>query len=766
MIQLTNTSNLYTYIFGEYITVAQNNTATLEFTETNTDCTLTSITPSTVSLPVNPTSLTSVTVTSVLDCAPEDDESNSATYYYEVVSPKVIYNRVNESTSIVFTDVTTVETYDHVHDIPVTNNTWIENPGIRGAILIQKLDEDSNTWNTLGYMPIGGQLTLTSLDETLCQYRAVLNIRAIEGCGGHSPLIFEAIGETFTVRGRYYEEANPYLKEIIGDELKSYYCKKEKILTVEINQQLQIMFDSYNIDYTYQYFFSETNTDLRNFLYNSPSMSLVGSGVTIFPCALQTVTFYGCENEFIDGILETQTCAANPTIINGDYNEDDYNEDNYLVDEVISPTGPGVYTETFEYTLEVIRPNIIEPVIQTDCTYCVTVVDDTAICNPCMSGTVEYQYKTLNGDDWCEIKTIETLQTFTQCLCSADTYLLRNRYTYIEKGCGCNPDKLVFQTEWYEYDINLLEYKPTLDLEDTECCYIEGSEFTIQPTILTPNNTFCTTNPVLTYSVFDWNKELKIWEEVGALQTTYTIDLTNANWNNLEQYILTLTNLELKPYKVIAELTNCCSTTKIERYINMCPALQIVKDCDPEFIKDNREADSLPCDCTLYHITNHSIKDTYTIDVYHTGFKAIVDTITIAPLDSIEYKFTDDGIYTFTVNNITNTEVEKFVLIKYMFCKIDKCFTDLLKDILCAPANTDCLCEDQDVKKDRDRLNKMMTVYQTWMRFIEKEYNLNVRYTPIDITYRLKEFVEDNSVYNKMLNLCEPCADNTNGCCS
>jgi hypothetical protein len=764
MIQLTNTNNLYTYIVGEYITVAQNNSVTLNFIEDSLVCPLNNITPSSLILPIVPTNLTAIVVNSTLDCTPDPDINNTRTFYYEIINPKVIYHKVDKTSQIVFTDVSSVPTFSHTHSIPVLNNTWIRNPFFnRGRIEIQRFDTLTSAWVNVGYLPLNGTLVVNSLPDEVCQYRAILRIHEIVGCGGVSPVTFEAIGDTFTVKGGYYEEDNPYIKEINGELYKHYYCKKDKVLTVELDKHVEVLFDTYNDHYIYEYYYSNTNITLPSFVYNSASKSLIGSGDAPLACFNAVVNFYGCSNEFIDGILTTTTCVASPSIIPGEYS-DEYSGTEYFTDQLGDPlVDPNTYVETLEFRLEIVRPNILSTT-QLDCSYCFNIQDGTILCNPCLLGLVEYEYKTPNGLEWCKLKTVNPETLFNHCFCNEDPILLRNRYSYLEKGCGCNPDTLVFETDWYEYTIDPVEYKPSFDLQDTDCCYIEGSGFTIQPTNLDLNASFCNNRATLTYFLYEWNKDVKIWEEIGETRTVYNINDTVTGWDNLEQYIFTLNQLKLQAYKIVATLSNCCYTSTVERYINICPALQIVRDCDTEFIKDNRSTDTLPCDCQLYHITNHSTTDSYELKIYHTGYKALTDTIIIAPLDSIEYKFTDDGIYTLTVKNLTNLNVEDYVLTKYVFCIIDKCYTDILKDILCS-FNPDCMCEDQELIKDQSRLRKIMAMYQTWMRLIEKDYNLTVRYTPVDVTFRLKEFEENHSLYQKILTFCKPCVDGNKNCC-
>ena len=273
MINITTPSNLRLFISGNFITVARGFDQLINFTN-NIPVTL----PDTVSQ-IPPSFLisasTTVQATNGITQAirASDSYTESLTYTYEVIEPKVVYERIPGSSCIRFIDVTARATYSHIHTIPVINNTWMTNPGInRGRVIIEKQDPLTGLWTTVGSVPLNGSATVCNLSDTICNYRTRFEHRLVANCGGTSPLIFEAIGQIFTLRAYFYHSENPYIKSVYSEfDYKYVWCEDSNYLTLETGINYDIQFTSDNIGYIYMYNSSLLDPDIPNLVYDSDS---------------------------------------------------------------------------------------------------------------------------------------------------------------------------------------------------------------------------------------------------------------------------------------------------------------------------------------------------------------------------------------------------------------------------------------------------------------------------------------------------------------
>lgn len=816
MIRLDNVPDLGLYISGNHITVAKDNAVTLNFSETDTTCTAT-VTPSTVSIAGTLLNLTEVIVTSDLVCAnPINDSSSTETYNYEVIDSKVIYQRIDKSTGLMFIDVSGVSTYNHLHNIPISNTTWIQNPqivnGNLGGIVIEKYNDITNNWDVIGVAPIGGSFTYYSNidkdDNITCRFRSRFEIRQRRNCGGTSPLLFQAQGDEFDVILKYYEEDNLYIKDIITsteDKNKYNLCKAKDTsldyLTVEVDKQIEVFYDSYNIDYVYNYLESSSSLEFEPIpalTYNQGNRSIVGRITDLeprTPTKMVHVEFIGCQNRFIDGKLTINSvCGDGVPETAGDFNCNNYSDDFYKnCADVINPS---IVVESKQLNIEGVRPNILH-LIQEDCTYCLNITDNTIIENPCLRGKVLYQYKTSLNGDWCEfnpIKNILPLSSFTNCFCEAGTVYFRNKYKYEEvHTCSCHhkhdeavEHDILFETDWYEYTTEVLEYKPKIEatiINEDNCCTTLDSTvdqyIDIVPNIIEINDFFCSdlvprVLSTLTYTLELYNQDDSIWELIEEYKLNINIDdydvtdpiITDPTILSNYQYRINKDILEQGGYRVRYVLENCCAEVEEVLFINLCDSLTIRRECDIF----TPEEDFNECDCYNHVINNYSPTDTYIIEVFNTNLKTVVDTVTVLPNTELNYKFVEDGIYTLSIRNTKDIDAigkysNPYIVPVFVFCAVNKCYTNLVKDILCS-YNADCDCENEDLVKDRFRLNKIMALYQTWMRLIEKDYYLMSRYNAIDIEKKLETFNRLNKVHEQLLNFCEPCNNGTkSNCC-
>lgn len=659
---------------------------------------------------------TTYTATASRSC---DGVTDSEIYNYEVISPKIVYQRIDNSTRVMFIDVTRLSTYNHLHNIVVNNTAWMQNPDlIRGRILIQKADVNgvfapANVDNVfpdiIGSMSLGSQVVLDNLPETPCLYRAIYEIRLIPNCGGTSPLVFQAIGDAFEFKSYFYTIPSPY-STVVGEDNKYLHwldtLTNTDYVTSEIDRVFTVNVNSANIDYKYKYVTSSaSNLPVPNVSYFVGDKKIEGFFDDITPLFNSIVTFNGTEKQFING---------------------------QLIDTVIA------FTETKSIWLEGVRPTALFE--QVDCSYNELLTDTTVVDNPhwIMRGVVKYEIYNEDTEQWEKLIDLTKLATYIIKNCSIGEYRIRNKFVLraIPNCGGTSP--IIFETEWYEYLYNVLEYKPFLSIPTSECCHTINKAISAIPLSLILNNNSCPTIPInpnqIKYELYKYNRTTRLYEIVNTTTIPVVTPIVLANY----EYVFT--PVELTNYKLVATLYNCCTAIVKEEYYNICEAVRITNN-----------------DCNIYKLENTSLVDTYNIEIKNVITNVVINT-TLKPNETKQYTLSD-GIYTI---GFGTTSVLKYKVV-YVYCTIESCYMKSIRDLLCRMRDCKECKSIEDVKRLAE-LSEFRALYQAWMKAIEVDYRLEISYTIVDITNKLNEFKDNNLLYKYLLQYCEPCNKQIENC--
>jgi hypothetical protein len=770
MITITPINNINVFITNNWITVARGSGAHLISLTSNVNTVCPGPFPSPIVwVPSNPISINSSTTfnaISTLFSATTPCDLQNLTINYEVIEPKVIYERIAGTTSINFIDVTTKSTNSHTHSIPVSNTTWMQNPNItRGRIAIEKFNTTTSLWEIVDYVPLNSQKIVKGLTETTCIYRTRFEYRLIANCGGTSPLIFEAIGQSFNLSAYLYETPSPNITKVestSGTKIFSCYQNNKYYITTEANNIFTIYFKSSNIGYTYTYGSSSictipTPNFIPNLTYFTADFKLTGRFTNAWPLQQHKNQFTGTATTFINGILVT---------------------------------GVTPYQESISFYLESIKPTLNFNT-QQNCNLLYTVCDDSKITNPCLIDKIDFYIEKKTSNVWNSCFNSKPGSCYTTDACSTGIQTLRTKLKYVSyvktDSCGCDSTptpKTEFETDWYEYTFNILDYKPIIELPVLNCCYPVNSVLNIIPTSLDPNNDkqdsieewywsegYCDdlvtqvahpdtlidliTTPAVTcvvgqtstliYQYYSWNYKTSTWLENVAKKLTYVVPdplitpIVLANFN----YSLTLDKLGAG--KVIATHTNCCTKTVKELLINTCKSVELLKDCYNT---------TTLCDCTKYKFVNNSPTNNYTITINKSinGVFTQIDQFTLNSSLTKDYTF-QDGVYKINYLN-TTIATDNWVELEYVFCAIDKCYTDFLSKAICCSNDT---CNDKICEDTKYKTNKIMALYQMYMMLVQEEQKLNQVYTEIDITNKLTTITKLDDLRKKLEELCIPC---------
>jgi hypothetical protein len=290
-----------------------------------------------------------------------------------------------------------------------------------------------------------------------------------------------------------------------------------------------------------------------------------------------------------------------------------------------------------------------------------------------------------------------------------------------------------------EKELTVGEYRPELNLsktvdsgcsQDNTCCSATtNSEVTVIPDIalnLTDSLITCTES-VLEYKLYDYS---------GELISTTTYNIPNNAPVDPTLYTLVFTPIILGDYKVIATLTNCCTTCTKELEVKVCDVIKA------QFTQ-----------CNNYKVSNCSLSDTYTISLLNADNSPVdgVQNITLLPATDYIINTPKDGLYRLKVEGPTEDRI--YLIIAY--CSIQNCILNKSTEILC----TDCNCDEkcQDYCKKRYELNRILPLSYILFNYINNEYSLNRVYSIID-TAKANELLNIQSVIDKLITFCDNCS--------
>lgn len=346
--------------------------------------------------------------------------------------------------------------------------------------------------------------------------------------------------------------------------------------------------------------------------------------------------------------------------------------------------------------------------------------------------------------------------------CSPGLYVITQEFTIREiPNCG-GTSEIIYQ-ETREFEIEILEWQPILDLNSSECCYNINEEITFYPSTINLNNNVCGdidlnagyssdynedyahydwSKQLLEYNLYYYNQQTAQWEELGLNYLSYVVFEDNPL-----DYPFVWEPNKYGVYKLIGTLTNCCKTVTDEFIFEVCDSVRIYPYC--QYKKE--------CDvCYDYVIDNLSL-DEVTINIYETVTDELIHTIVVPPQTTHIHSFTEDNVYTFK----WEFKGEEKILVFNVFCSIDKCYTNILKEMMCANKDPRC-CNDSYL--NNDRLRVIQAYYQTYLNLIEPYTDLKVRYSNLDVSNMLDDFIEIKRIQEFISEICDVCANNCSDC--
>lgn len=374
-------------------------------------------------------------------------------------------------------------------------------------------------------------------------------------------------------------------------------------------------------------------------------------------------------------------------------------------------------------------------ITQQTCSYIGLIVDTTTITpSQYNRGRVEYF---IVYPDATEKKIGETSKGFSfyYDFCSAGTYTIRQLLTIREiPNCG-GVSPIIYQSDLTQ-TTTILEYVPELNIPGLEDCLIQAEIYPLNFVTQLNNNVCGALNSQLTIEILEKPSGSLL---VGTVQASPSPTYTwNANFDKNGSYILNVT------------LQNCCTSVSKIITVNVCTPFEVKPDC---------------CKCGTYTLYNYSTSKSipYTISQLYPKVNTFTPIVGILPPSSEQtVSYSKDGVFELKYTDIDN--IEK-VRLWYVFCKIDDCRNQLIKNILC---NEGCKeCPSKEGEKDREKLNKIILLTELYYKWIDEEmqgksYELFPENKYTDYANRIKELYQIDDIYNKILEICDNCVSKGN----
>ncbi|MCS7317136.1 MAG: hypothetical protein NZZ41_02285 [Candidatus Dojkabacteria bacterium] len=713
MINITTPPDLRLFISGNYISVARGYNRTITF---STDLPPVATPPS----PLVINGITNINLATYVATATSTGtpSSETRTFYYEVVSPKVVYKLFPDQTGVLFYDVSGVNTFPHP-DIPTNNTNWIQNPQLLSSRIVLEQQVDSS-WEILDQFPVGGVSSMHYWEGT-----KTLRSKLQKIVGGE--VVFEAVGDVFQVTPHPFLGQGTKFKYQEAEPLTGYLWNNQ-YLTILPNKVYQIELTNDGIGYQYVYVSSSVSPTGSGYTYSSSSRTLT---ISNFPTTIDQLTFQ----------LQLQTNA----FING----------------LLVNTGSSL-TTTINLSTEVVSPQLGD-YEQTGCTKTIVFQDSTLINNPYFEGKGRVFYEIKIGNEWIPITSTPRGGFFSYSNCSLEpgTYQIRKRFIAREiPNCG-GTSKIVLQTDWVLGSITVLDFVPRFELPKTQtCCLTVGEEQIITPTLIELNNELCEQD-VLTggYNPQEYDPEYYATFSAPEQLLTYFLeryDIETTQWmpvdikeilivsNNVASAVYRFKPTQLGPYRLTGVLKNCCEEVQSQISFDVCDCLQINRKCQPlEKCQD----------CQLYTFKNYCSQP-QTVTIKTAKNNKVVHTVVVQPNSIYEHRFTQDDLY--------QLEYDGKIAILPVYCSIETCYNKLLKEQLCK-TNTSGCCNDKELFNSR--LATIQPIYQLFLNKLEKfNVKVNYRYTLIDVTNQLNDFQELDKIKEALLKYCDICRLNCPKC--
>jgi hypothetical protein len=279
-------------------------------------------------------------------------------------------------------------------------------------------------------------------------------------------------------------------------------------------------------------------------------------------------------------------------------------------------------------------------------------------------------------------------------------------------------------------EIEVLEWKPTFTLPVVTCKeYKQESIF--GPTALSLNNNVCPVSPEteeIEYKLYEFNITTGAYVLVDT--EVITIDPEDVDLETL-QY--TWTPTKLTKVKLVVKVTNCSVSTTKEVEFFICGVWKIRR-----------------ISCGNYRLYNYLSEPlTYTIT---NSLEETISSGTVEAFNFVELGPLVDDIY-----KVNAQETTAYII---NFCQIDECILELQKNIL-----LDNICD--DCKKDKnlqDLTLRILPVYETWKKLLDKDGVYEIQYASTDINGELARIYDAQELYLELKNLCHGCNSKKSGC--
>jgi hypothetical protein len=566
-------SSFYAYQ-NNIITVAVGNNVSL--TVTSSDLTTTGTININGSTEVNLTS-GSITV-----------NGETLNYSYEVVSPKVIWQRIPDTNRILLQDVSGVGTYNLA--VSATNSTYIKNPLFIGAQVIVE-NNVNGVWTQVAIFPFNGNGIIDNSINTLYRSRIVL-----------PGLSYNQTGNQFTVPSFTSVYTNFIQETTSSLPLKNVNYQDPVTGAVDLTVENLYNFQTSLIDPDNLYKYNLTSSAASILPSGLTYSNGVLSGATLAVTALTpiTITFTGTKNSFVNGILTTS----------------------------ITP-----FVKTISILFESV--SLSSTVTQQQTSYSVIVNDTTVIANPAFVGRegVEYQLYDVTTASWLPWFIIAPLGTYTDGSQCTGNYNYRRRIVMRQIAHCHGTSPIIFQSDWQTDTFSILEYVPSISFPPPPCCYQANQVVTITPSSLNLNSNVCSTAApsgmnTLIYTLTKYNPSTQVWDQIQPVTTLNAVGLTPLTAS------FTFTPSSYGTFKLNSVYTNCnVSVTDLQTF-SVCNSVEVTR------VKDS---------CNQWQLFNYDLVNPQPYTVRNTATNAIDGSGTLQPGTNFIYTILKDGIYTIQV---------------------------------------------------------------------------------------------------------------------
>ena len=275
------------------------------------------------------------------------------------------------------------------------------------------------------------------------------------------------------------------------------------------------------------------------------------------------------------------------------------------------------------------------------------------------------------------------------------------------------------------------EYKPTFTLPTITCVELNQSTSFFPNSWNQNENSLCPTSPLtrqIKYERYEFNMNTSSYAKVGT-DLILPISGVPGAVATPEAYAYTWTPNKLAMVKIVTTITNCSASVEKASVFPVCGSWKI-----------RRLA------CGDYRIYNY--KNTNIVYQLYKGVSPtnLLKSDTAPAFSYVGFDLPEDGIYRITADGIT----------QYIFnyCSIENCVLELQKKILL----DDTLCN--ECKMDKvlyQKALRLIPVYETWKKLLDKDWVYDVQYQSTDVNNYLSALYDAEELYLELKNLCADC---------